>query len=112
MRLLHTSTLKLHEFFGDHILGYAILSHTWDNEEVTLQDLEKEESKNRAGYAKITGCCAFALSTDWEWLWIDTCYIDKTSSAELSEAMNSMCRWYRDSQVCYAYLTDCFLPLG
>ncbi len=112
MRLLHTSTLKLHEFFGDQIPSYAILSHTWGNEEVTLQELEKEESKNRDGYAKITGCCALARSTGWEWLWIDTCCIDKTSSAELSEAINSMYRWYRDSQVCYAYLTDCFLPWG
>ena len=109
MRLLHTSTLKLHEFFDDQIPFYVILSHTWGNDEVTLQDLEKEESKNRAGYAKITGCCALALSSGWEWVWIDTCCIDKTSSADLSEAINSMYRWYRDSQVCYAYLTDCFL---
>ena len=112
MRLLHTSTLKLHEFFGDQIPSYAILSHTWVNEEVTLQDLEKEESKTRAGYAKITGCCALALSAGWEWVWVDACCIDKTSSAELSEAINSMYRWYRDSQVCYAYLTDCLLRLG
>ena len=90
MRLLHTSTLKLHEFFDDQIPFYVILSHTWGNEEVTLQDLEKEESKNRAGYAKITGCCALALSSGWEWVWIDTCCIDKTSSADLSEAINSM----------------------
>lgn len=76
------------------------------------QDLEKEESRNQAGYAKISGCCALALSSGWEWLWIDTCCIDKTSSAELSEAINSMYQWYRDSQVCYAYLTDCFLPSG
>ena len=112
MRLLHTSTLTLHEFFGDEIPSYAILSHTWGDEEVTLQDLEKGQSKSRAGYAKITGCCALALSNGWEWLWIDTCCIDKTSSAELSEAINSMYRWYRDSGVCYAYLTDCFLRWG
>ena len=112
MRLLHISTLKLHEFFDDQIPFYVILSHTWGNEEVTLQDLEKEESKNRAGYAKITGCCALALSSGWEWVWIDTCCIDKTSSADLSEAINSMYRWYRDSQVCYAYLTDCIVSPG
>ena len=111
MRLLHTSTLSLHEFFGDQIPSYAILSHTWGDEEVTLQDLEKA-SKTRDGYAKITGCCAIALSNGWQWLWIDTCCIDKTSSAELSEAINSMYRWYRDSEVCYAYLTDCYLPMG
>lgn len=109
MRLLHTSTLKLHEFYDAQIPSYVILSHTWGNEEVTLQDLEKEESKSWAGYAKITSCCALARSSGWEWLWIDTCCIDKTSSADLSEAINSMYRWYRNSQVCYAYLTDCFL---
>ena len=112
MRLLHTSTLRLREFYDAQIPSYVILSYTWGNEEVTLQDLEKEESKNRAGYAKITGCCALARSSGWEWLWVDTCCIDKTSSADLSEAINSMYRWYRDSQVCYAYLTDCFLPSG
>ena len=76
------------------------------------QDLETEESKTKAGYAKITACCALALSSGWEWLWIDTCCIDKTSSAELSEAINSMYKWYQDSQVCYAYLIDCFLLSG
>ena len=109
MRLLHTFTLKLHEFYDAQIPSYVIISHTWGNEEVTLQDLEKEESKSRAEYAKITGCCALARSSGWEWLWIDTCCIDKTSSADLSEAINSMYRWYRNSQICYAYLTDCFL---
>ena len=110
MRPLHTSTLDLYEFFGDQIPSYVIVSHTWGDEEVTLQDLKKA-SKNRAGYAKITGCCALALSNGWQWLWIDTCCIDKTSSAELSEAINSMYRWYRDAQVCYTYLTDCSLPV-
>jgi hypothetical protein len=31
--------------------------------------------------------------------WIDSCCIDKTSSSELSEAINSMFNWYRNSQV-------------
>ena len=38
--------------------------------------------------------------------WIDTCCIDKSSSAELSEAINSMYTWYEVAQVCYAYLED------
>jgi hypothetical protein len=38
--------------------------------------------------------------------WLDSCCIDKTSSAELSEAINSMYRWYQNAQVCYAYLED------
>jgi hypothetical protein len=38
--------------------------------------------------------------------WIDTCCIDKSSSAELSEAINSMFKWYNDAEVCYAFLSD------
>lgn len=37
---------------------------------------------------------------------MDTCCIDKSSSAELSEAVNSMFQWYRKATVCYAYLQD------
>ncbi len=106
MRLLHTSTLRLREFYGDRTPEYAILSHTWGEEGVSLQELEKPESKARAGYSKIIGCCALAQLQRWEYFWIDTCCIDKTSSAELSEAINSMFRWYRDAKVCYAYLAD------
>ena len=40
------------------------------------------------------------------YLWADTCCIDKSSSAELSEAINSMCRWYQRSQACIVYLSD------
>ena len=47
-----------------------------------------------------------ALNDGWDWIWIDTCCIDKRSSAELSEAINSMYLWYREAQVCYAYLSD------
>ena len=106
MRLLNTSTFELREFFDEHIPGYAILSHTWGREEVTLQDLAKADAKEKAGYAKITGCCKLAASDGLEWVWIDTCCIDKTSSAELSEAINSMYLWYQNAEVCYAYLSD------
>ena len=41
-----------------------------------------------------------------EYVWNDTCCIDKKSSAELSEAINSMFRWYANSVICYAYLSD------
>src|ERR1700730_4941187 len=58
------------------------------------------------GFAKIKGCCAQAASEGWQYVWIDSCCIDKSRSAEFSEAINSMFRWYRDAQVCYAYLPD------
>lgn len=108
MRLLDTATVELHEFFGDNIPEYAILSHTWGDGEISYQSLEqaKTEASPRPGYGKICQCCELARSNGYRYLWIDTCCIDKTSSAELSEAINSMYRWYRDSAICYAYLKD------
>lgn len=108
MRLLHTSTFKLSEFYGDDTPKYAILSHTWGKAEVSLHDLQKEASEldGLEGYIKIKACCALAAREGHQHVWIDTCCIDKTSSAELSEAINSMYRWYQTSQVCYAYLAD------
>jgi hypothetical protein len=48
------------------------------------------------------------LIREWDnsWLGQNTCCIDKRSSAELSEAINSMWKWYQKSEVCYAYLAD------
>ena len=39
-------------------------------------------------------------------MWIDTCCIDKKSSADLSEAINSMYYWYHNAVECYAFLSD------
>ena len=41
-----------------------------------------------------------------EWAWIDTCCIDMSSSSELLEAINSMLRYYRNTQFCVAHLVD------
>jgi hypothetical protein len=106
MRLLNTATLGLRDFLGDDIPSYAILSHTWGDEEVLLDDLRNGTAASKKGYAKLMGCCKKAAGQDYEWVWIDTCCIDKSSSAELSEAINSMYQWYHQSDVCYAYLED------
>ncbi|PIL28867.1 hypothetical protein GSI_08913 [Ganoderma sinense ZZ0214-1] len=55
---------------------------------------------------KIRDACAVARANGFDLLWIDSCCIDKTSSAELSEAINSMYAWYARSEVCFAYLVD------
>ena len=106
MRLLNTSTIELAEFFDKNIPPYAILSHTWGEEEVTFKDMRKETGKSKAGYQKIQYICAQAKSDGYEWAWCDTCCIDKKSSAELSEAINSMFRWYQNASVAYVYLAD------
>ncbi|KAF5340123.1 hypothetical protein D9758_013181, partial [Tetrapyrgos nigripes] len=106
MRLLNTKTLKLEEFYTD-IPPYAILSHTWEKEEVTFQDVQNlKVAKQKAGYAKIQNACVHARKYDFEWIWIDSCCINKESSAELSEAINSMYQYYEDAKVCYVYLCD------
>ncbi|TDZ14253.1 Vegetative incompatibility protein HET-E-1 [Colletotrichum orbiculare MAFF 240422] len=105
MRLLNTRTQQLREFTQPRI-PYAILSHTWGPEEVSFQDLLSGRGRSLLGYAKIEGACKLALADGFDFIWIDTCYIDKTSSSELTEAINSMWNWYRDSRVCYAYLED------
>ncbi|KAL6410637.1 HET domain-containing protein [Ilyonectria robusta] len=106
MRLLNSTSFELAEFVGDDIPTYAILSHTWDIEEVTLDDMRRRDFDHLKGFAKIKGCCEQAAQDDLQWVWIDTCCIDRLSSAELSEAINSMYRWYQNAEVCYVYLYD------
>jgi len=112
MRLLDTTTFELCEFFDRKIPPYAILSHTWGEGEVSFQELQSGDGVFKRGYAKIRSCCELAASDGFEYAWVDTCCIDKTSSAELSEAINSMYRWYRFSDVCYVYLADVPANLG
>jgi hypothetical protein len=65
--------------------------------------------QRKAGYAKIRYACRQAILDSHTYVWIDTCCIDKSSSAELTEAINSMFRWYQDAAICYAYLEDIML---
>ncbi|KAG2130035.1 heterokaryon incompatibility protein-domain-containing protein, partial [Suillus cothurnatus] len=106
MRLLNTKKLILETPTG--VQPYAILSHRWlaDREEISFQDLQHIQVNNKQGYEKFRGACDNASQAGLEYIWIDTCCIDKTSSAELSEAINSMYAWYQDSAVCYVYLHD------
>jgi len=127
MRLLNARTLQLEEFNDEKTRPpYGILSHTWGADEITLQDLlwlqelggweddeptprelrKRDRLKASAGYEKIASAALQSLQDGLEYVWVDTCCIDKTSSAELSEAINSMYKWYEDSRVCYAYLSD------
>ncbi|KAL2271346.1 hypothetical protein VTJ83DRAFT_717 [Remersonia thermophila] len=110
MRLINVKTRKIAEFISDaHVEPYAILSHTWDEDEVSFEDyqtLPTEVLEKKKGYAKIDYCCKQAEKDGYAWAWVDTCCIDKRSSAELSEAINSMFRWYQQAAVCYAFLVD------
>lgn len=111
MRLLHSRDRKFRSFDGEIMPPYAILSHTWGDEEVTYQDMIAwRQGSNCAcekkGFLKIDLTCNQADHDGLDWVWIDTCNIDKTSSSELSEAINSMFQWYQKATICYAYLED------
>ena len=106
MRLIHTTKLCLEEFVDNQIPRYAILSHRWEAEEISLQDWLQGSKPGSAGDLKVRTFCALAADQGYEYGWLDTCCIDKRSSAELSEAVNSMFEWYRRAGICMVYLSD------
>lgn len=107
MILIDTTTLLLHHVQELRQTSYAILSHTWGDDEVIYSDFRDiERAKSKPSYQKIVETCQLAASRDLRYVWIDNCCIDKSSSAELTEAINSMFRYYREAEVCFAYISD------
>lgn len=111
MRLLTRDSggeLRLTKDLINEIPPYAILSHTWDDpdDEVTYQDLVRGRARTKFAYKKLQFCATQAAHDGLEFFWIDTCCIDRSNNTELSEAINSMYRWYRDAVRCYVYLAD------
>ncbi|KAI0143098.1 heterokaryon incompatibility protein-domain-containing protein [Xylariaceae sp. FL1272] len=112
MRLINTKSYIITEFMGaGQAPPYAILSHCWnhdpDDGEITYLAFTKGvNDPDGLGWQKIKRFCSIARKAGFTWGWIDTCCIDKRSSAELSEAINSMFQWYSHSKVCYVFLDD------
>ncbi|PIL34413.1 hypothetical protein GSI_03188 [Ganoderma sinense ZZ0214-1] len=116
MYLLHVITLELRHFHDPHHVQYAALSHVWqeDDHKQTFRDikdiharcLRTREDPRSLVTPKVRQLCILAAEEGYEWVWIDTCCIDKSSSAELSEAINSMYAWYEAADVCYVFLFD------
>lgn len=89
--------------------AYAILSHRWspkNDDEVSYEDIMAGRARQKPGFSKLEGTARQARKDGYDWIWIDTCCIDKRSSAELTESINSMYRWYEQAGRCYAYLQD------
>lgn len=113
-KYINTGIWELRGFPEDECPDYCILSHRWGpgDSEVTYQELIdsdvfwRRQTQQKTGYRKIQYACSTTTDYQKDWLWCDTCCIDKTSSAELSEAINSMYRWYQNSSLCIAYLSD------
>lgn len=106
MRLLNTQTLGFNEFFDSQIPPYAILSHRWGEQEITFKEMRKGQVYPGPGLDKIRNFCQHAARCGLRWAWIDTCCIDKRSSAELSEAINAMYQWYESAGHVYVHLSD------
>jgi hypothetical protein len=86
---------------------YAILSHTWQNdEEVTYNELIEGGGINKEGYKKILSCARQAKHDGLEYFWVDTCCINKADAVELRDAISSMFNWYQHASKCYVYLWD------
>jgi hypothetical protein len=105
MRLINTETLQLEEFWGQ-LPSYAILSHTWGRNEITYEDVNAGQTKSIMRWGKLREACWQASQDGLSYVWVDTCCINKSSSAELSESINSRYRWYQDARICYGYLED------
>ncbi|KAK1751135.1 heterokaryon incompatibility protein-domain-containing protein [Echria macrotheca] len=107
MWLINVHNYNLKEFLNENDLPrYAILSHTWGDREVTFAELKSGTVTKGRGWEKIKETCRLARSERINWAWVDTCCIDKDSSANLTESLNSMFRWYQKSTVCYVWLED------
>jgi hypothetical protein len=117
MRLLYTASDGKLRWTKDIIRSeeippYAILSHTWGEQEVVFDDLKSLDSvkdvdaKREASWNKIHFCAQQAKRDGLDYFWVDTCCIDKSNNTELSEAINSMFRWYQNAKRCYVFLSD------
>ena len=109
MRLLKASggDFELISVSDDSPPPYAILSHTWtEGQEVTYHELLAGIRQGKTGFDKIRFCLDRAAKDGLEYCWVDTCCINKSTSDELSTAINSMFRYYQRARKCYVYLTD------
>jgi hypothetical protein len=111
LKRLPNGEFKLISFNDDHLPPYAILSHTWtEDQEVTYNELVSGTGKDKTGYAKIRFCGERAFQDNLHHFWVDTCCINKATSDELSTAINSMFRWYQRAARCYVFLSDVAVP--
>lgn len=106
MCLINTPTPQFEEFIGSQIPDYAILPHTWVEEEVTFKDMRKGTFLHKKGYKKIDMTCQAAARDRIGYAWVDTCCIDKSSSAELTESIHAMNKWYQRAKICYVFPED------
>ena len=77
---------------------------------IMFSELLAGTRKDKASYNKIRFCVDRAAEDGLQYSWVDTCCINKSTSDELSTAINSMFRWYQRASKCYVYLSDVQVP--
>jgi hypothetical protein len=107
IRLLNVHSFEL-VYFARSAPKYAIASHVWAAEECTYHEFREKRDTKSAGFQKIQGFAEYIKEhlSSIDWLWIDTCCIDKAKLSEVSWSIHSMFSWYRNAEVCIAYLAD------
>lgn len=109
MRLINVETMQLHYLPNADIveIEYATLSHTWGQDETTYQKWHDAQARESDDTKKVRDACKVVKeSLGLQWLWVDTCCINKADEDEVNEAVNSNFLWYQSSRVCLAYLSD------
>lgn len=102
MKLLNTRTLQVHQA-PLQPPRYVALSYTWggtSNESTAPTPAQRQSA------------CTEARRLGLEWVWIDSLCIDSSSTAEISESINSRFRVFQDSAVCLVFLGDVSLGPG
>ncbi|KAH7915572.1 heterokaryon incompatibility protein-domain-containing protein [Hygrophoropsis aurantiaca] len=101
---------------ADKYFEFAMLSHRWGDGEPLFRHVDREIRDERcgsiymmkapAGVQKLQHYCCTAAKCGYRWAWSDTCCIDKSSSSETQESINSMFSWYRNSALTIVHLSD------
>jgi hypothetical protein len=103
LRYNNDGDFSLTEFEESDIPEYAILSHTWEQDNAEVMS---GTGQDKDGFKKIRFCGEQARQNSLSYIWVDTCCINKQNKAELTHSINSMFRWYRNASRCYVYLSD------
>jgi hypothetical protein len=73
MWLINCETMRLECFDSEDLAPrYAILSHTWGDDEVSFNDMGAANVEAKKGYSKITFCCEMAKIHELQYAWVDT----------------------------------------
>ncbi|KAG8217011.1 hypothetical protein J3R82DRAFT_7325 [Butyriboletus roseoflavus] len=89
------------------IVKYVVLSHRCGETsgEASYQDIASRR-RRVARFKKLVQFCETSRRLGCKLAWVDTCCIDKTDTAELSEANHATYKWYANSSLCIVYLAE------